>query len=199
MDSNNVASVTSISTVIVPPRAAGSRLRHDGDAGHRASGSEGESVRGDLPTKVRLPPVGITQKEAVELRLDALLDDPVPADWHDPTARARRLDILNTVALKAGDAMVELLARLPDERRLGVHMDEGRCVLTCVDATFALHRALVAYQRGTLRFDGLDVAYQSIIQTHGAGVAQLVRRSLDELRQRLVAEMQSLHGRMIST
>jgi hypothetical protein len=109
------------------------------------------------------------------------------------------VDILRSTALRAADAMTELLTRLPGEKRLGTHMHEAGCVLTCVDATFALHRALVAYQHGTLSYDGLDVARASIAQTHGAGVAKLVRRSLDELRQRLVAEMQSLHGRMIST
>ena len=60
------------------------------------------------------------------------------------------------------------------------------------DATISLHRGLVAYRHGTLRYDGEEVAREAIMHTHGAGVATLTMMSLDELRALITREMQAL-------
>jgi hypothetical protein len=68
-------------------------------------------------------------------------------------------------------------------------MNKGNCVLTATDALFALHCALVVYNRDTLRYDGEVVARESITKLHGRGVAALTMRSLAELRLLIVNEM----------
>jgi hypothetical protein len=119
---------------------------------------------------------------ALELRLSELLGDRTPDDWDDPTAVALRISTLEHAAHDAADGMVELLVRLKEERKQGVHMSEGGCVFDCTNATFQLHRALTTYRMGTLRHDGEHLAYDSIARAYGRGVASLVMRALAELR-----------------
>jgi hypothetical protein len=49
--------------------------------------------------------------------IERLLDDPIPADWSDPTAIERRRDRLAAASVAAAEHMVELLVQLPQERR----------------------------------------------------------------------------------
>jgi hypothetical protein len=132
------------------------------------------------------------ENAAIELQINALLDDPSPADWNDPVMVSLRTRMLERVACKAGEAMIELLVRLHDERARDVHMREGNCVLTCTDALFKLHRALCVYTRDTLRHDGEEVARDAIVRVHGAGVAVLTKASLDEVRKLIIHEMRAV-------
>ena len=74
-------------------------------------------------------PQELAPQVAMQIAIDHLLDDPPPDDWNDPVMRALRTRRLEGIALAAGEAMVELLVRLHDERQRGVHMNEGSAVL----------------------------------------------------------------------
>jgi hypothetical protein len=137
-------------------------------------------------------PVSTHPDHVIELELNALLGAPAPADWHDPAMLVLRRSKLERAACNAAEAMIELLVRLRDERARSVHMDEGGCVLACVDVMFALHRALTAYTHNTLLYDGEAVARDAITQVHGRGVAALTMFTLDELRALITREMQAL-------
>jgi hypothetical protein len=100
-------------------------------------------------------------------------------------AIAQRVEVLGQAAGAAAEAMIEFLTRLGEERRLGTHLREGGCVLNCTDAMIALHRAIVTFQRDSVRYDGLDVASAAIENEYGAGVADLVMFSLASLRTEL--------------
>jgi hypothetical protein len=170
--------------------ATTTRVENAGDArrGDHRTRKEGENVvRTHTPTSVSTP-----ENQALTLRLNALLDDPTPDDWDDPTMLAWRVSKLERAACSAADAMIELLVRLRDERARDVHIREGGCVLTSTDAMFKLHRAMGDYQSTTLRQDGEKVTREAIEGVHGNGVAALTMRALAELRRLIVHEMQVL-------
>jgi hypothetical protein len=155
------------------------RLRHD----------EAGNTQMHPHSHVPAPNPGMLEDIESQLQLNALLNDASPDDWNDPLAYIQRVRALERAALVAGETMIELLVRLPDERARDEHMRENGCVMTCVDATHALHRALVTYTHCTLRRDGEVVARETIMREHGAGVAALVARSLAELRALITTEM----------
>jgi hypothetical protein len=127
------------------------------------------------------------------LWFDAVRGSRVPADWDDPVMREVRTDRLRTVAQSAGEAMSELLLRLPGERGLGRDvLAEGGSVMTCVDAMLSLHRALVVYRNSTLRSDGEAVARDTVAGSHGAGIAARALWALGELRELITREIQAL-------
>jgi hypothetical protein len=152
--------------------------------------AEGEAVRegsacGIMPEPADAVPV-TDPSVAVQLAIDRLLGTEVPEDWHDPEMVAVRTATLERAAVVAGEGMVELLARLRDERARSVHLAEGGCVLTSVDGLIALHRALVHYQHEVpQRRDGLFRAHAAIEADLGAGIADLTLASLGRLRGEL--------------
>jgi hypothetical protein len=119
-----------------------------------------------------------------------LLGAPVPLDWDNPAAVTRRVERLVEAAHAAAEQMVELVLCLPQERASGCDlMREGGSVMTATDALIALHRALINYKNGALRFDGEDIVRDSLNRNYGAGVALLVVESLTQVRQFIVREM----------
>jgi hypothetical protein len=127
----------------------------------------------------------------MQIAIDRLLGDPPPDDWNSPGAIAARAHRLGSVAQTAGTQMIELLIRRHDEQKRNAHLAEGGCVMVCVDALIDLHRALLCYRRGTVRFDGLDVARAAIERTHGVGIADLVLAALASLRAELDAHIRA--------
>jgi hypothetical protein len=134
----------------------------------------------------------LSSNPEIQLRLNELLGDASPDDWHDAHMVALRTCALEATARDAAEGMAELLVRLNDERSRGEHLGETGCVYHCVDTTHRLHRALVAYRHDTLRHDGEEIAYNTVTQSHGRGVAALTMRALAELRLLITREMQSL-------
>jgi hypothetical protein len=90
-------------------------------------------------------------------------------------------------ARDAGAAMIELLLRFNDERRLGTHLREGSSAMGSVDTMIALHWALIRFQRVTQRRDGHDIARAQIEHEFGEGVADLVLISLAETHRILTS------------
>jgi hypothetical protein len=121
--------------------------------------------------------------------IDALLGAQVPANWADPARQRIRTGPLAQAATLAGEAMAELLVRLPAERALGKDpLAEGGAAMACVDANFNLHKALNAYRRETLRYDGEAVARETITRSHGAGIADRTLQALHDLRELIPRE-----------
>jgi hypothetical protein len=117
-----------------------------------------------------LPPVSVDH-----VAIKALLDDPIPPDVRDPAAIARREQALEAAAHAAAAAMVKLMTRLNDERRLGMHMAAGGCV----------DRAIIEFQHDNVRYDGLDGVRATIEREFGTGIADLTMASLASLRTEL--------------
>jgi hypothetical protein len=166
-----------------------SKIDQAGKVTNLADIQDTHAVRSDEPGDTN---TSTSDNQAVEVELNALLGTPTPDDWNDPAMLVSRTSKLQHAARGAGEGMIELLVRLRDERAHDVHLHEGGCVTLCVDVMFALHRALITYQRTTLRFDGEDVAHDAITRTHGVGVTALVLRALAELRILITREMQAL-------
>jgi hypothetical protein len=121
---------------------------------------------------------------------DLLPGGTVPSDWNDPSQLVHRTECLVATAHQAAEMMTELMLRLPDERASRCDLlAEGSGTMVCVDALFALHKALVRYQAETLRFDGDSVASDSIARNYGAGTAMLTMQALDGVREAIALEM----------
>jgi hypothetical protein len=134
----------------------------------------GTGLDNEIAADAARTPAPEPKHAALEIALNAMLDTPTPDDWNAPMMTSLRTNTLVYTASRAGEAMIELLVRLHDERARDVHMHEGNSVLTATDALFGLHRALCAYVRDTLRHDGEAIARDAITRAHGAGVAALV-------------------------
>jgi hypothetical protein len=135
-------------------------------------------------------PAVLPEVSEAAVAIEALLNDPVPDDVRDPEAVARRTRALVGAAVAAGESMVEFLARIGEEKRSGVHMTEGHCVLNTSDAMIGLHKALITYRHDVQSWDGLDVARAAIEREHGVGVADLVLVAFTRLRVELDALVQ---------
>src|SRR5215472_8622226 len=148
--------------------------------------TDGSIIRGDTNIQQDTDNTGLAAVRWIMSPdpIDALLGTRVPADWDDPLQRMIRTDRLGHAAVGAGEAMTELLLRLPGERALGKDpLAEGGAVMACVDANFALHRALIVYRNETVRYDGEVVARATIMQSHGAGIAERTMQALHDLRE----------------
>ncbi len=124
------------------------------------------------------------------MEIDALLDDPVPTDWHEPAARAARREQLTDAACQAAKATVELLVhnRLALARGVQVRADDAP-VVAMARATEALHRALVRYRHDTRLQDGLEVVQGAMEGEAGPGAASVATELLTRLRDDLVERM----------
>ena len=128
----------------------------------------------------------------IEIEIDALLDDPVPADWREPAARAARREQLTDTACQAARATVELLVhnRMALARGVQVRADDAP-VVAMARATEALHRALVRYRHDTRLQDGLEVVQGAMAAEAGPGVAavatELLTRLWADLTERMLA------------
>jgi hypothetical protein len=122
---------------------------------------------------------------------DLLDDSMVPSDWRDPAALVRRTEALVAVAHQAAEMLIEMLLALPGEKKARLNLlRNGGCVMVSTNATFDLHAALSRYKSETLRFDGEELARDSINRNYGAAVALLTMTALEETRKIIVAEMQ---------
>ena len=114
----------------------------------------------------------------IEIEIDALLDDPVPADWHEPAARAARRERLTDTACQAARATVELLVhnRMALARGVQIRADDAP-VVAMARATEALHLALVRYRHDTRLQDGPEVARCAMAAEGQAPASQRSLRS----------------------
>lgn len=55
------------------------------------------------------------------------------------------------------------------------------------DTLVGLHKALIAYQRNTLRHDGVEVAWHALEHSAGASIAAMVMGMIERLRRELRA------------
>jgi hypothetical protein len=109
------------------------------------------------------------------------------AGFNDPyVIEGRRAELVHA-ALKAGDAMTEVLVRLKDERASGTHMSETGCITLASKALFDLHKAAQRFREvrsdTDLREEG--VIAQAIFDQHGPGIAGIVTRALGNLRHEM--------------
>jgi hypothetical protein len=135
---------------------------------------------------------------AVRLAINTLLGTPAPEDRDDPEMVKVRAAKLERVAVAAGEAMIEFLTRLRDERARDVHLTATGCVTLLVDALFALHHRLARFSiEAPQRRDGLDVVRQAIEQAQGLGVADLVMSSLAVVRAEIAKDMRVAGERVL--
>lgn len=113
-------------------------------------------------------------------KLAALLDDPLPADWRDPAAIARRRAQLSVAAIRAGEAAVEA-ARLAQS---AVSVD-APCVGAAVKRFGAvmadLFMGLRKYLHETQRSDGLVIVWETLSRSVGEPASTVIDGILDRL------------------
>jgi hypothetical protein len=169
------------------------RMLHPSNAVEQAEGTNAATATEPehaVPTvipEIALPPVSRAARGIAQA-----LGDPLPDDVRDSQAMARRVQLLVEAAVAAGEAHVEFLARIHDERRLDIHLREGGCALVASDSLVDLHRALMRFCHDCVSNDGLHIARQAIEVEHGVGVADLVLYVLAQLRAELDATLREI-------
>jgi hypothetical protein len=144
----------------------------------------------ELPPSI--PDVVLPPVDPRKFACFARIYGPVPDDVRDPQAMRRRVEALSHVACATGAAVIELLLRVGEERRLGTHLRDGSATMAACSASISLHQAIIRFQHEGQRRDGLDIARAAVESEHGAGVADLVMLFLARLRDDLLAEMRAI-------
>jgi hypothetical protein len=98
---------------------------------------------------------------------------------------------LEAVAALAGTMMLEALVHTLETRKRGMASQIGALPVTAVgDALLSLHQALIRYTHDTLRYDGMEVAWQAMESAVGGDIAAqtmgLLNRFRAELEQYMV-------------
>jgi hypothetical protein len=124
-----------------------------------------------------------------------VLGAKVPKTQVDPAMReicARRLE---DAAIAAGEAMVEMVLRIPAERSLGRDpLAADGAVMSFVAIVLKLDRAMMTYSRETRQHDSRQTVHAAICASHGALVANLTLWAWNEIWRARAREITSKLG-----